>query len=72
MKQRIVCWVWFVRVALLLILVPVLYIAMYGGLPDFRCTEGADVARNRDLVLIALLVLARLTPTRYRVEEDRP
>lgn len=73
MKQRIVWWVWFVRVVLLLILVPVLYIAMYGGLPDFQCTEGADGARIAIWFLIALLVLACLTPTRYRVEEkDRP
>ena len=45
MKQRIVWWVWVSRVLLFLILVPVLSIAMYGGLPDMDCTEGADGAR---------------------------
>ena len=69
MKQRIAWWVWVVRVLLLLILVPVLYIAMYGGPPDFECTEGADGARIAIWFLIALLVFACLTPSRYSVEE---
>lgn len=41
-------------------------------LPDLRCTEGADGARIAIWFLIALLMVACLTLTRYRVGEDGP
>jgi hypothetical protein len=55
--------VWAIRIFLLLIYLPVMYMSIYGGPPDFD-GEGAEGARAAVWILLAVLLSAWLIPTR--------
>ena len=55
--------VWAVRILMLLIFLPVMYVSIHGGPPDFD-GEGAEGARTAVWFLLALLLVACVIPTR--------